>query len=53
MPFDEALMGLYRLLALLVALGMAAVVLRATDWRQQVFASLVLVPFLLRAAGVK
>jgi hypothetical protein len=53
MLFDEALMWLYRLLALLVALGMVAVVLRATDWRAQVFATLVFVPFILRAAGVK
>ena len=53
MPFDDALMWIYRLLALMIATAMAVVVLRAEDWRNQAFAGLVLVPFLLRALGVK
>jgi hypothetical protein len=48
------LMVLYRLLALFVA-GMMVVVMwrEKRDWRQQLFAALVFVPFVLRAAGVK
>jgi hypothetical protein len=50
---DLALMIVYRLLALFVAGMMAGVVWRERDWRQQLFAALVFVPFLLRATGIK
>jgi hypothetical protein len=50
---DLALMMIYRLLALFVAVMMAVVVWRERDWRAQFFAALVFVPFILRAAGVK
>jgi hypothetical protein len=49
----SGLMIVYQLLALLVAGMMVVVVWRARDWRQQLFAALVFVPFILRAAGVK
>jgi hypothetical protein len=51
--FEPGLMIGYRLLALFVAVMMAIVVWRQRDWRQQLFAALVFVPFILRAAGVK
>ena len=50
---ELGLMIVYRLLALLVAVMMAVVVWRERDWRAQLYAALVFVPFLLRAAGVK
>jgi hypothetical protein len=50
---ELGLMIAYRLLALLVAVMMAVVVWRERDWRAQLYAALVFVPFLLRAAGVK
>lgn len=50
---DLALMIVYRLLALFVAGMMAVVVWRERDWRVQLFAALVFVPFVLRATGVK
>jgi hypothetical protein len=50
---ELGLMIVYRLLALLVAGMMVAVVWRERDWRPQLFAALVFVPFILRAAGVK
>ena len=43
----------YRLLALLIALMMVAIVWRSKDWRDQLYATLVFVPFVLRALGVK
>ena len=50
---ELGLMIIYRLLALLVA-GMTMVVIwRERDWRSQLFAVLVFVPFILRAAGLK
>jgi hypothetical protein len=49
----DALMIVYRLLALFVAIMMGVVVWRERDCRQQLFAALVFVPFILRAAGVK
>ena len=49
----SGLMIVYQLLALLVAVMMAVVVWRERNWRQQLFAALVFVPFILRAAGVK
>ena len=48
-----SLMVVYRLLALCVAGMMIFVVWRERDWRQQLFATLVFVPFILRATGVK
>ena len=47
------LMLTYRLLALIVAVMMVVVLWRERDWRAQLFAALVFVPFALRAAGVK
>ena len=47
------LMFVYRLLALMVAVMMVVVLWRERDWRSQLFAALVFVPFALRAAGVK
>ena len=47
------LMLVYRLLALCVAGMMVVVMWRARDWRTQLFAALVFVPFILRATGVK
>jgi hypothetical protein len=50
---ELALMIVYRLLALFVAGMMVVVVWRERDWRQQLFAALVFVPFILRATGAK
>jgi hypothetical protein len=47
------LMMIYRLMALFVAAMMIYVVWRERDWRPQLYAALVLVPFLLRGLGVK
>jgi hypothetical protein len=47
------LMMIYRLMALFVAGMMVYVVWRERDWRPQLYAALVLVPFLLRGLGVK
>jgi hypothetical protein len=47
------LMFVYRLLALLVAVMMVIVLWRVRDWRAQLYAALVFVPFALRAAGIK
>jgi hypothetical protein len=44
---------LYRLLALIVAIMMVIVLWRERDWRSQLYAALVFVPFALRAAGIK
>ena len=58
-PFTESwcqmfeLMLIYRLLAFIVAGMMVFVLWRERDWRQQLFAALVFVPFILRATGVK
>jgi len=43
----------YRLLALFVAGMMLVVVWRERDLRQQFYAALVFVPFILRAIGLK
>jgi hypothetical protein len=50
---ELGLMIVYRLLALFVAGMMVVVVWRARDWRPQLFAALVFVPFIMRAAGLK
>ncbi len=46
-------MLIYQGLALLVAVMMAVVVWRESDWRTQFFAALIFIPFVLRAVGVK
>jgi hypothetical protein len=50
---EFALMMTYRLLALIVAVMMGVVAWRERDWRPQLFAALIFVPFILRASGVK
>jgi hypothetical protein len=50
---ELVLMLLYRLLALIVAVMMVIVLWRERDWRVQLYAALVFVPFALRAAGIK
>ena len=47
------LMMIYRLMALFVAGMMIYVLWKERDWRPQMFAALVLVPFILRGLGVK
>ena len=46
-------MAIYRLLALFVALMMVRVIWREKDWRPQLSAALVFIPFILRATGFK
>lgn len=53
LTFEFLLLVLYRLLALSVAAGMLWVLFRERDWRSQIFAALVMIPFALRAAGIK
>ncbi len=53
MEVELGLMIIYRLFALLVAATTVVVLFREGDWRQQVFAAIVFIPFALRAAGVK
>lgn len=53
MEIDTILLILYRLMALAVAGLMLWMLFRERDWRSQVYATLVLVPFALRAAGIK
>jgi hypothetical protein len=53
MPADLVLLIIYRILALIVAVAMVVVLLRSRDWRTQLFAAIVFIPFALRAAGVK
>ena len=50
---ELVLMLLYRLLALMVAVMMVIVLWRERNWRAQLYAALVFVPFALRAAGIK
>jgi ABC-type spermidine/putrescine transport system permease subunit I len=50
---ELGIMIVYRLLALIVAAMMFYVLWREKDWKQQFFAVLVFIPFILRAAGVK
>jgi hypothetical protein len=47
------LMMIYRLMALFIAAMMIYVVWRERDWRPQLYAALVFVPFILRGLGVK
>jgi hypothetical protein len=53
MSLELGVMVIYRLLALFVAVMMVVVLWRERDWRPQLFAALIFVPFILRAAGVK
>jgi ABC-type molybdate transport system permease subunit len=50
---DDAILITYRLLALVVAIAMAVTMLRSREWRTQLCAMIVFIPFVLRAAGVK
>ena len=50
---EFGIMMLYRLLALIVAGSMIAVVWREKSWHTQFFAILVFIPFVLRAFGTK
>ena len=50
---ELVLMLVYRLLALIVAVMMVIVLWRERDWRAQLYAALVFVPFALRVAGIK
>ncbi len=53
LSIELGLMIVYRLLALFVAGMMVVVLWRERDWRPQLYAALVFVPFILRATGVK
>lgn len=53
MLFELFLLYAYRAMAGIISLMMVWVLFRQPDWRQQVFAMLVMIPFALRAAGVK
>ena len=53
MPIDEWMLVAYRAIAAIVALVMALTIVRSGDWREQVFAAFVFVPFSLRALGIK
>lgn len=50
---EMAVMYAYRLMALVIAVMMLTVIWRERDWRSQFFATLVFIPFILRALGVK
>jgi hypothetical protein len=50
---DMLLLAAYRLLAAIVAVAMIVTMLRSREWRIQLYAMLVFIPFALRAAGVK
>ena len=50
---DEVMLLGYRVVAGVIALVLALLILRSRDWREQLSAALVFVPFVLRALGVK
>lgn len=50
---DEWTLLGYRAIAAIVALVLAWITVRSRDWREQVCAALVFVPFVLRALGIK
>jgi hypothetical protein len=50
---DLLLLAAYRGLALIIAVAMVATMFLSREWRVQVYAMLVFIPFVLRAAGVK
>jgi hypothetical protein len=53
MMAPDVLLLIYRLLALIVAAAMVVTMLRSREWRTQLFAMIVFIPFVLRAVGVK
>jgi hypothetical protein len=53
MTASFVLMMIYRLMALFIAAMMVYVLWRERDWRPQLYAALVFVPFILRGLGVK
>ena len=53
MTASFVLMMIYRLMALFIAVMMVYVLWRERDWRPQVYATLVFIPFILRALGIK
>lgn len=53
MIFELSLLFAYRILALVVAVMMVTIILKEKSWLQQLFAVMVLIPFALRAAGIK
>jgi len=53
MFIDLFLLYAYRLMTTVIAIAMVWVIFRDRDWRQQVSAALIFIPFVLRAAGVK
>lgn len=53
MFFELGLVATYRILALIIAMMMFWIIFREKDWQRQIFATLILIPFALRAAGVK
>lgn len=53
MTASFVLMMIYRLMALFIAAMMVYVLWRSKDWKPQLFAALVFVPYILRALGVK
>ena len=50
---DEIMLLAYRGIAAIIALAMAALVLRRGAWREQFYAALLFVPLVLRALGIK
>ena len=50
---DVIILGIYRGLALVIAVAMVIVMIRSRDWRPQFYATLIFVVFALRAAGIK
>jgi hypothetical protein len=53
MTASFVLLMIYRLMALFIAAMMAYVLWRERDWKPQMYAALVFVPFILRGLGVK
>lgn len=50
---DILILAIYRGMALVIAIAMIVVMLRSRQWRPQLYAMLVFIPFALRAAGIK
>lgn len=53
MPPDMLALAGYRALAAVVAIAMAVVIVRGPSWHERLFGAFVLVPFALRALGIK
>ena len=49
----SALIIVYRILSLLIALLAVYIIFRERGWQKQLFAAILFVPFMLRAVGVK